>query len=54
MQMYETSALQAAWKAKGNPPCDHPHIVREKYLGTGTGDKVCTTCGEEFPMGKID
>lgn len=54
MQMSEVNELQAEWKAKGNPPCSHPQIVRERYLGTATGDKVCTTCGKEFAMGKID
>jgi hypothetical protein len=48
MQMAEAARLQEAWAAKGNPPCDHPQLVKEYYLGTQTGDKVCTTCGEDF------
>lgn len=26
-------------------PCDHPKTEKEYYLGSDTGDKVCTTCG---------
>lgn len=53
MQMDDAEKLRAEWEAKGNPPCEHPQIVREFYRGTATGDKVCTTCGKVFPMGKI-
>ena len=51
METSETARLQEAWKAKGSPPCDHPHKVRERLNGNQTGDKVCTTCGEEFWAG---
>ena len=40
--------LRERWVAKGNPPCDHPHLDEECYSGAQTGDYVCTTCGECF------
>jgi len=43
MQTDEAMALQRAW---GDKPCSHPHLVKEFYLGSPTGDYVCTTCGE--------
>jgi|GEM_PF-2254951 len=43
MQLDKAKALRAGWKGTS---CDHPEIVKEYYLGTSTGDKVCTTCGE--------
>lgn len=54
MQISEVNELQAEWEAKGNPPCEHPQIVREFYYSTATGDKVCTTCGKVFVIGKVD
>jgi hypothetical protein len=47
MKMSAAEQLRASWKAKGNPPCNHPHIEqeREDQRGAGTGDYVCTTCG---------
>jgi hypothetical protein len=45
MQMEEVLQLQEAWKKKGNPPCKHAVVDREYYLGSHTGDSVCTTCG---------
>ncbi|MDQ0791945.1 hypothetical protein [Streptomyces sp. B1I3] len=51
MDSNETTRLQEAWKAKGSPPCDHPHKEKERHLGAQTGDKVCTTCGKEFWAG---
>ena len=45
MQASKAAQLQQAWNAKGNPPCDHPRVEKEYYLGTATGDEVCTTCG---------
>lgn len=46
MQMSEAAELRKAWKEKGNPPCDHPgYPDKEYYLGTSTGDRVCTICG---------
>jgi hypothetical protein len=46
MQMEEAARLQKLWEAKGNPPCDHPNTGKEFYLGSRTGDRVCTTCGK--------
>ncbi|MGW2010831.1 hypothetical protein [Streptomyces nigrescens] len=48
MQMDEAEKLRRAWAAKGSPPCDHPTKAKEYHLGSATGDKVCTTCGEGF------
>jgi hypothetical protein len=28
--------------------CSHPELDKEYYLGSSTGDWVCTTCGESF------
>lgn len=39
---------QRDWREKGSPPCEHPDLDSEFYLGSRTGDKVCTTCGEDF------
>lgn len=58
MDMDEAKELRERWKAKGSPPCDHPTLDREYYVDktlsrsdphrSNTGDKVCTTCGEDF------
>ncbi|MFE3471344.1 MULTISPECIES: hypothetical protein [unclassified Streptomyces] len=48
MQAAEAAKLQQQWKAKGSPPCEHPQLEREYHLSMNTGDKVCTTCGEDF------
>jgi hypothetical protein len=46
MYMEEAERLNAEWIAKGNPPCDHPKTVRERFKnGEKTGDMACTTCG---------
>ena len=45
MQMDEVLWRQREWKAKGNPPCEHPDCEREYSLGTQTGDYACTQCG---------
>jgi hypothetical protein len=45
MEMDKAHKLREAWKARGNPPCDHPEYTQELYLGSGTGDYVCTICG---------
>ncbi len=47
MQMSEAAELRRKWKEKnGNAICSHPDIEKEYYLGSHTGDYVCTTCGE--------
>lgn len=45
MQAREAERLAQEW---GDKPCSHPHLGREYYLGSGTGDYVCTTCGSDF------
>jgi hypothetical protein len=42
--MSKAAALRQSW---GNKPCNHPDWDREYYLGTNTGDKICTSCGRE-------
>jgi transposase-like protein len=45
MQLEKAKKLEKAW---GKQPCDHPDIEKEYYLGSDTGDYVCTTCGKSF------
>ncbi|MFZ3473078.1 hypothetical protein ACODT3_10910 [Streptomyces sp. 4.24] len=52
MEWIEVQRAQQEWAAKGSPPCDHPHIEKERIQGSDTGDKVCTTCGQCFFNGK--
>jgi hypothetical protein len=40
---------QTEW---GDRPCDHPHIVEERYLGMTTGTSACTVCGQDLPFGE--
>ena len=53
MQMREAMRLRRAWEAMGNPPCEHPDVDKEYYLGADTGDEVCTTCGEAALRGTL-
>lgn len=53
MDVSETKRLQKDWEAKGNPPCEHPRLEKERMNGAQTGDQVCTTCGAEFWNGVI-
>jgi hypothetical protein len=46
MQIEKAIELRRRWIAKGDPPCDHPHLDKEYDLGADTGDYVCTTCGK--------
>ena len=48
MQADRAKRLRDEWAAQGSPPCDHPGLAKEYILGAQTGDKVCTTCGEDF------
>ena len=43
MQTSKAKELQKQW---GDKPCNHPELAKEYYLGSDTGDYVCTTCGE--------
>ena len=52
MQVDQAEQLRDAWARKGNPPCSHPSTDKEYFLGMDSGDRVCTTCGANFPMGK--
>lgn len=41
--------LREAWKAKGQPDCDHPELVKEySFPGTVTGYYLCPTCGQRM------
>jgi hypothetical protein len=48
VQADKAKRLRDDWAAKDSPPCDHPQLAKEYVLGAQTGDKVCTTCGEDF------
>ncbi|WP_199828548.1 hypothetical protein [Streptomyces sp. WM6372] len=50
--MHEAIQVRREWADKGSPPCEHPQIEKEYHLGSDTGDKVCTTCGQCFFNGK--
>jgi hypothetical protein len=43
--MEKAQRLREEWQAKGNPPCEHKNTEKEHYLGSDTGDRVCSTCG---------
>lgn len=49
VQNAEVNRLRQAWEAKGDPPCDHPEVAVEFYLGSKTGDYACLVCGESWP-----
>ncbi len=51
MQMEEAARTRQRWEAAGRPACDPHTLVSEYYLGTRTGDKVCTKCGGNFLNG---
>jgi hypothetical protein len=46
VQMDKVAEIRKAWEAAGSPPCEHPDVEREYYLGSNTGDRVCVRCGE--------
>ncbi len=46
MKNDEARQLRVFGEAKGNQPCDHPTIEKERFEEGGhTGFYVCTTCG---------
>ncbi|MBS1506051.1 MAG: hypothetical protein JSS79_05335 [Bacteroidetes bacterium] len=47
MQFDKAMKLKRDAKAR-NLKCTHPELDKEYYLGSSTGDWVCTTCGESF------
>ena len=53
MQADKAKQLRDAWAAQGSSPCDHPELAKEYILGSNTGDKVCTTCGEDFSPAEL-
>jgi len=53
MQMDKITELRKAWKARGNPPCEHPHYEQEHIGSSGTGDYACTTCGAYVDLEKL-
>ena len=52
-QMAKFAELRQAWGEKGNPPCDHPDVDREHYLGSDTGDEGCLVCGDTWDRGSV-
>jgi len=48
MQAEEARQRRERWQRKGNPPCDHPQLDKEYFLGANSGDYVCIQCGECF------
>lgn len=44
----QSSDAERLIRAYGDKPCSHPHLKDEYYLGSKTGDVVCTTCGRSF------
>jgi hypothetical protein len=45
MQYKDAMELQKVGRGRN---CEHPDISKEYYLGTHTGDYVCTSCGYAF------
>jgi hypothetical protein len=49
MQMVEAYQRWTHWRRTHlGETCEHPATTDEFYLGTRTGDRVCTTCFEAF------
>ncbi|WP_406501980.1 hypothetical protein OHA04_37730 [Streptomyces sp. NBC_01590] len=53
MQAADATRLQKQWGEKGSPSCEHPRLEKEYHLSAQTGDKVCTTCGEDFSPAEL-
>lgn len=45
MQCNDAEKLRDNGKYSG---CKHPRIEKEYYLGTHTGDYVCSSCGKNY------
>lgn len=58
IQNSKAREIAANWKRKKekNPElkCEHKNLEKEYYLGTDTGDYVCTECGEAFTKAEKD
>jgi transposase-like protein len=48
VQMSDAVQIRKQWEASGSPPCGHPTVHKEYFLGAATGDYICSTCGESF------
>lgn len=48
MQLKEAQKIRKQW---GDKPCtlENHSLEKEYYLGSDTGDYVCTICGRSFP-----
>ncbi|WP_340156178.1 hypothetical protein [uncultured Winogradskyella sp.] len=46
MQHHEAKHLRKVTPKEISDNCDH-NFEKEYYLGTDTGDKVCSKCGKE-------
>ncbi|WP_447980602.1 hypothetical protein [Candidatus Nitrospira bockiana] len=43
--------LRQLWRELGNLPCVHSDLEREiGFAGTSTGNRVCSSCGAQFPI----
>lgn len=53
MQVADATRLQKQWEKKGSPSCEHPRPEKEYHLSAQTGDKVFTTCGQDFSPAEL-
>ena len=51
MQLGKVPGIEAAWRAAGEPYCEHTRKDKEYDLGADTGDWVCLDCGEAWWRG---
>lgn len=47
MEYYAAQQIKESW---GKKPCDHPHLVKEYYVGAFLINYVCVQCGKEFTI----
>ena len=45
MEMKDVMKLREAWDGS---PCEHTHLIQERFKGIPTGEYVCTRCGKDF------
>jgi hypothetical protein len=48
VQMDDVRHIRDRWEAAGSQSCEHQDVEKEYYLGSQTGDFVCTRCGKTF------
>jgi hypothetical protein len=53
MQMERAAQLESAWKACGNPPCEHATYEAEYNCGYITGS-VCIICGAHLDLANLE